>query len=89
MVSTFWLSSRHASKEVQAALESVGFTVGEAVKSPSGIGVWVTVAHPPEDLARVTTMVTSIDSSATNEGSENARTVAANLDLLTPGGSPS
>ena len=76
MISTFWLSSRDASKEVHAVLGSAGFTVGHEVKSPSGVGIWVTVAHPPEDLARVTIMITSIDPSATNEGSENAVALA-------------
>jgi hypothetical protein len=70
MLSTFWISSREAARQVHVELEAAGFAVGHDVKSPSGLGIWLTVKHQPEDLAKVTTMITTVDSAATNEGSE-------------------
>jgi hypothetical protein len=70
MLSTFWISSREAAQQLHVELEAAGFTVGQDVKSPSGLGIWLTVTHQPENLAKVTTMITTVDPAATNEGSE-------------------
>ena len=70
MLSTFWISSREAAQQLHVELEAAGFTVGHDVKSPSGLGIWLTVKHQPEDLAQVTAKITTVDPAATNEGSE-------------------
>ena len=67
MTSTFWLSSRETADQAHSELDSVGYAVGQAVKAPSGRGLWLTVSHKPEELAEVITVVTTVDPSALKE----------------------
>jgi hypothetical protein len=67
MTSTFWLSSRETAERAHSDLDSVGYALGKAVKAPSGRGLWLSVTHEPEELARIITMVTEVDPSAVKE----------------------
>jgi hypothetical protein len=67
MTTTFWLSSRETAEEAQSELDSVGYALGQAVKAPSGRGLWLTVTHKPEELVKVITVVTTVDPSAVKE----------------------
>jgi len=67
MTSTFWLSSRETADHVRSELDSVGYALGQAVKAPSGRGLWLTVSHQPEELAKIISVVTTVDPSAVKE----------------------
>lgn len=67
MTSTFWLSSRETAEQAHSQLDSVGYRLEQMVKAPSGLGLWLTVTHEPEELDDVITVVTTVDPSAVQE----------------------
>jgi hypothetical protein len=67
MTSTFWLSSRETAERAYSELDSVGYGLGQVVKAPSGLGLWLTVTHEPDDLVKLMNVITRVDPSAVKE----------------------